>query len=480
MDFLNKPIAWIINLCYKLIPNYAVALLIFAIIMKLLLFPFGIKQQKNMLKQAKLRPKEMAIRKRYAGRDDQVTRQKMQDDLMKLYQKEGYSPASGCLPMILQLVIVFAVYAVMRAPLTYVSGLSKSEINNLGVGIVELYNQGKLDKNTVSKSEWDKIVSIHGGLNNLSGTGSTTAGGTGDTTTDGTTDTTTDGTTDTTTDGTTDTTTDGTTETAPSTTTETTTDGNGTGIVETTDKPLKDISNATNPFAEEISLVRVVRKNFELLQENGRIPDKIASANNLPRFYLYGNTFDLSETPTPALNWYLLIPILTFVFTFGSMKLSKKFMYQSEVQQQQSADMGCSMKIMDYVMPLMSTFITFSMPSIIAVYWIYNNVLSFVQQVVLKFMFPIPVFTEEDYKQAEIEMNKGIKQPKKKKANSAKRAAHRIDLDDEYEAPESEPKAEKAIEKKAEPKPKKKKDPKEGLIAPGQLKDESDKKSDNE
>ena len=108
MDILNKPIGWIIEQCYKLIPNYAVALLILAVVMKVLLFPFGIKQQKNMVRQAKLRPKEMAIRKRYAGREDKVTQQKMQQEVMKLYQEENYNPASGCLPMILQLVIIFS------------------------------------------------------------------------------------------------------------------------------------------------------------------------------------------------------------------------------------------------------------------------------------------------------------------------------------------------------------------------------------
>ena len=149
---LNKPIGWIISWCYKIFPNYALALLIFAIVMKLILFPFGIKQQKNMLKQAKLRPKEQAIRKRYAGRDDQVTRQKMQEDLMKLYQDEGYNPASGCLPMILQLVIVIAVYGVMRSPLTYVSDISKKEQKELGVAIVQLHNLGELDDEGISKN----------------------------------------------------------------------------------------------------------------------------------------------------------------------------------------------------------------------------------------------------------------------------------------------------------------------------------------
>jgi YidC/Oxa1 family membrane protein insertase len=154
------------------------------------------------------------------------------------------------------------------------------------------------------------------------------------------------------------------------------------------------------------------------------------------------------------------------VFTFGSMKLTKKFTYQSEIQQQ-TQDMGCAGKIMDYVMPLMSTFITFSMPSIIAVYWIYNNVLSFGQQVALKYMYPLPKFTEEDYKRAEIEMNKGVKQFKKK-VSSTKRAAHRIDLDEDevVEAPKEQPK-------------KQKQDPKAGLITPAEMKDETDKPSDN-
>ncbi len=408
MGFLNKPIGWIINLCYKLVPNYAIALLLFAIIIKLLLFPFGIKQQKNMLRQAKLRPKEQAIRKRYAGRDDQVTRQKMQEDLMKLYQDEGYNPASGCLPMILQLVIVFAVYGVMRQPLTYVSNLSNKEIKQLGVGIVDLYDRGLLDKEDFSDNVWkaldkqaDKIV-IETKKDEVTGV----------------------------------------------------------------EYPVRNYDKVKNPFSEQVDLVRIVRKYYTELDEYNCLP-KGFTEGDIPEFYLFGNTFDLSVTPTVAFNWYILIPILTFVFTFGSMKLTKLFMYQSDIQQQQSADMGCSMKIMDYVMPLMSTFITFGMPSIIAVYWIYNNVLSFAQQVALKYMYPIPVFTEEDYKQAEREMNKGIKQPKKK-ANTAKRAAHRIDLDDDD------------VEEKPKPEPKKgKQDPKASLIAPAQIKDETDKPSDN-
>ena len=407
-DFLNIPIGWIIKFCYGLIPNYAVALLIFTLVMKLILFPFGIKQQKNMIRQAKLRPKEMAIRKRYAGRDDKVTQQKMQQEVMKLYQDENYNPASGCLPMILQLVIIFALYGVIQAPLTYVTDYSKAEIKDMGVAVVQLYKEDKLEKDGISKSSLEAIKTQAKEIVEIKDE-----------------------------------------------------EGNVTGY---------DYSKVKNPLSgrNEVYLVRIVRDNLEDINNTEYFAENNIRAKDLPNFFLTGKHLDLSRTPDMSnFNWLMLIPVLTFVFTFGSMKITKKLTYQAPTQQ--SADMGCSMKIMDYIMPLMSTFITFSVPAVIAVYWIYNNILSTLQQLVLKVMYPIPEFSEEDYKNAEREMNKGVKQPKKK--NTAKRAAHRIDLDDDDEAPAE------TDEKK--PSKSKKTDPKASLIAPAAIKDESDKGSND-
>ena len=108
-DLINIPFSWVIRFFYGLTDNYMVALLFFAIVVKVVLFPLGIKQQKNMVKQASLRPKEMAIRAKYAGRTDQATQQKMQNEIMSLYQSENYNPAGGCLPMLLQLLVVWAI-----------------------------------------------------------------------------------------------------------------------------------------------------------------------------------------------------------------------------------------------------------------------------------------------------------------------------------------------------------------------------------
>ena len=100
-DIINIPFGYVIRFCNKILGNqYILALFLFAIIIEVVLLPFGIKQQKNSIKQAKLRPKEMAIRNKYAGRDDAPTKQKMTQEIQELYQKEGYTSGleyvNGC------------------------------------------------------------------------------------------------------------------------------------------------------------------------------------------------------------------------------------------------------------------------------------------------------------------------------------------------------------------------------------------------
>ena len=116
----------VLEFCNFLVPNYVFAILLFALLMQILLCPFGIIQQKNMVKQAKMRPMEYIIRKKYAGRNDRATMQKMQNEIMELQQSQGYSPLKGCLPMLLQLILIFPIYRVVVNPLQYITGLSES------------------------------------------------------------------------------------------------------------------------------------------------------------------------------------------------------------------------------------------------------------------------------------------------------------------------------------------------------------------
>ncbi len=102
--------------------SYLAGICLFAVVIEILMLPFAIKQQKNSIRQATLRPKEMAIRKKYAGRNDQVTMQKMQQEIQEFYQRENFSPYSGCWSLVIQLPIIMALYSIIIDPLHYVMG----------------------------------------------------------------------------------------------------------------------------------------------------------------------------------------------------------------------------------------------------------------------------------------------------------------------------------------------------------------------
>jgi len=108
--------------------KYALALLLYALLFKLLFLPFSIKQQKNQVKMAKLAPQIELIKAKYRGRNDQRTMQKMQQEIMEFQQKEGYSPLSGCLPLLLQLPIIIFLYNVIRNPLSHICRLGDDAI----------------------------------------------------------------------------------------------------------------------------------------------------------------------------------------------------------------------------------------------------------------------------------------------------------------------------------------------------------------
>ncbi len=104
--------------------NYVLGMCVFALLIELVMLPLAIKQQKNSIKQASLQPKERAIRKKYAGRDDKATQQKVTMEIQEMYQKEGFSPASGCLPMLIQFPIIIILYRVVIDPIVYMMKLS--------------------------------------------------------------------------------------------------------------------------------------------------------------------------------------------------------------------------------------------------------------------------------------------------------------------------------------------------------------------
>ena len=155
-DLLNIPLGALMKFLYGLFNNYALAIFFFALAVKIVLLPLGIQQQKSQIKMAKIRPKEQAIRGKYAGRTDTATQQKMQAEIMDMYKKENYSPMSGCLPLLVQLPILFALYNIIRNPLTYIATLSAETIDNVKKVIfdnIDLYAESIRGLGAVSKFE---------------------------------------------------------------------------------------------------------------------------------------------------------------------------------------------------------------------------------------------------------------------------------------------------------------------------------------
>ena len=105
--------------------SFILGTLYFAIALELLMLPLGIRQQKNSIKQAKLRPREMAIRNKYRGRNDQATMMKLNEEIRTLYASEGYSPMSGCLPLLITLPFLLFLYYIVLDPMVYMMGISK-------------------------------------------------------------------------------------------------------------------------------------------------------------------------------------------------------------------------------------------------------------------------------------------------------------------------------------------------------------------
>jgi YidC/Oxa1 family membrane protein insertase len=111
---LARPLLWLLKRTYGWVGNYGVAILLVTLAIRILLFPLMHKSYSSMKKMQKLQPKMNAIRDKYKkAKSDATQRQKMNDELMKLYQAEGYNPMSGCFPILLQLPILVAFYNVL-------------------------------------------------------------------------------------------------------------------------------------------------------------------------------------------------------------------------------------------------------------------------------------------------------------------------------------------------------------------------------
>ena len=295
MDFIYSiigyPLGWVMWFIYNFLGNsYVLSLLLFTIFTRLLMLPSTIKQQKNMVKNAMFKPKLDALQKKYGK-----NKEKYQEEMMKLYEKEGYNPMSGCLPMLIQFPILFGLIDVVYKPLTHILRLPGEVI--------------------------DKIV---------------------------------------------------------------------------------EISGLPAMRAQVWALGHISELEGQLSA------DVIEKIQSIDMNFLGMN---LGENPTWAWNMLLLVPILSGATAFISSFISTKFTSASMEGQG-----GGMMKGMMLTMPLLSVWISFSVPAGVGLYWIFSNVISTVQTVIMhKIYDPQKIAAEqaaaeeqrkEEERQARIEAKK--------------------------------------------------------------------------
>lgn len=391
-NIIRVPFGYLIQLLYSLANNYLVAILLFSVVLKIVMFPFGIKQQKNSQKQASLRPKENIIRKKYAGRTDKATQMKMNTELQEMYQKENYSPFGGCLPMLIQMLVLIAVYAVVRAPLTFTAKLPASEDFDTvrAVKHTAIYTVYKNDpaeiRNFLNISEEDAkeekkfFEALEKGNYNYNAE-----------------------------------------------------------IF-----AINYIHDHRDAFIKEFDSQTHYDNNGKKVYVGNGLAAEVTGeniANSLPNLELFegfnlGVTPSLSDISAEQLGRKLIlaVPVLTLITSYLGTALTRKFTYQPP----QAEETKSQMRMMNIFMPLFSFYISFNVPAAVGIYWMVSNVLSPVQQIALSKMFPIHEITEEEMKEAE-RLYGGKQKKKKASLGAPKKRSLVYDDDDEYEAVSTAP-----------------------------------------
>ena len=121
--YLMFPFTWLLNFFYNMSGNYGVALICFAVVVKLVLFPLQMKGKRGMIQMNLLSGKMQQLQKQY-GKD----KERYNLEVQKLYERENVNPMGGCLWTLLPLFVLIPLYSIIREPLLYMMGLTAEEI----------------------------------------------------------------------------------------------------------------------------------------------------------------------------------------------------------------------------------------------------------------------------------------------------------------------------------------------------------------
>ncbi len=282
-QIILTPFSWLLMVFHNLFDSYGLALILFAVVVKVILFPFSIKGKRSMIQMNMIQGKVQQIQTQYAK-----NREKMNEEIQKLYAKENINPMGGCLWSFIPLLILWPLYAIIRRPFFYMMGQSTEAIEAIAKALDFTVTQGN----------------ISSGYNELYLAGKMTADN------------------------------------------------------------LQIAADAANSVAAGLG-DKLFLINFDFFGlDLATVPQW--------QFWKYGSF-------TWAYIGLFLLPIISAALGYLMSWVSQK---TNAMSNQKAAQQSSQMKTMMYTMPLMSLWIGFVMPAGLCVYWIINNVLSIVQEVI--------------------------------------------------------------------------------------------------
>lgn len=377
IPIITPVLGYLMKLCYWLcFSNYGLALIVFTLIVKLITVPSQIKQQKNTARMAKFSPKLKQLQKQYAN-----NKQKYQEEMMKLYSEEGVNPMGSCLPMIVTMVILFGVIGVVYQPLSYIANIGKSEIGFSSVKNEKIteaealtvetivfanlmdgksYNELTDEQKKLIFSE-DTLVEKQSHLKKLKKAGLNSE---------------------------------------PLSVNDTTislsaySDYIDEDFIEKAHEVFSEKFPDNAEFGkyltnkDEISDRLYYRPQLLLLQVAGAEDESYSQMYDVIEEGLGDKFKEIDYTffgiPLSAMpSWssiYVLIPIISFL---AQMALTLVSQYYQKKNNQDAAQMGGGMKLMLFIMPLFSFWISFSFPAGLGLYWTLSAVYTLIQTVIL-------------------------------------------------------------------------------------------------
>lgn len=348
--------------CMIEVENIGLCIIIFTLLIKLVLFPMALKQQKFSKLSTLMNPELQAIQKKYQGKRDNASMMKMQEETQAVYEKYGTSPTGSCLQMLIQMPILFSLYYIISNIPAYVPQVQEyyTPVSEVICDDYEYF--GYFDKIVTEDKElkYDYVSNVVKDFEK--------------------------------------------------------TDGKNKKVIDVlarySNKQWSDLEKSYNnmeklvdelksysdsdwekiakkykgdekeKFNDFVEVIKDDEQSAELLKSYSDSIESIDSAKNkIMKIYAFG-PINLTQSPMSTMGWAILIPLLSFLTQWYSTRLSFK---NSEMPQDNP--MASSMKMMTTIMPLFSLFIALSVPAGLGLYWAISGLFQIIQQLALNNYF---------------------------------------------------------------------------------------------